>query len=147
MQINILQPKTKLRQKKRIGRGGKRGTFSGRGTKGLLARAGGKRRPEERDTLKRIPKLRGYRFKSFQARPVVINFDMLEAKMKPGDLISPETLLKAGMIQKKKGRMPKVKILGRGELKEKFVFKGVLFSLQAAKKLNIDVKAAIPKAK
>lgn len=140
MQINTLQPKTKLRQKKRVGRGGKRGTFSGRGTKGLLARAGGKRRPEERDTLKRIPKLRGYRFKSFQERPVVINFDMLEQKMKPGDMVSPETLLKAGMIHKKKGRMPKVKILGRGTVNKKFTFRGVLFSKAVAEKLNQNVR-------
>lgn len=137
MQINTLKPKTKLSQKKRIGRGGKRGTFSGRGTKGLLARAGGKRRPEERDTLKRIPKLRGYRFKSFQARPAVINFDMLEAKMKPGDVISPETLFKAGLIQKKKGRMPKVKILGRGTIDKKFTFRGVLFSKAVSAKLGL----------
>lgn len=136
MQINTLQPKTKLRQKKRIGRGGKRGTFSGRGTKGLLARAGGKRRPEERDTLKRIPKLRGYRFKSFQDRPIVINFDVLEQKMKAGDLISPETLLKAGVIRKKKSRMPKVKILGRGIVDKKFTFRGVLFSKAVATKLG-----------
>ncbi|MBI3442838.1 MAG: uL15 family ribosomal protein [Candidatus Sungbacteria bacterium] len=140
MQINTLQPKTKSRSKKRIGRGGKRGTFSGRGTKGLLARAGGKRRPEERDTLKRIPKLRGYRFKSFQERPVVINFDMLEQKMKAGDLVSPETLLKAGVIHKKKGRMPKVKILGRGEITRKFTFKNVLFSKSASAKLNIKAQ-------
>lgn len=137
MQINNLQPRTKLREKKRIGRGGKRGTFSGRGTKGLLARAGGKRRPEERDTLKRIPKLRGYRFKAFQERPVVINFDMLETGMKAGGLVSPETLLQAGMIHKKKGRMPKVKILGRGEITKKFTFRGVLFSKAVATKLGV----------
>jgi large subunit ribosomal protein L15 len=140
MQLNILKPKTKLRQKKRIGRGGKRGTFSGRGTKGLLARAGGKRRPEERDSLKRIPKLRGYRFKSFQERPVVVNLDMLEARMKGVDLISPETLLKAGVIHKMKGRMPKVKILGRGDITKKFTFRGVLFSKAVAEKLRMEHK-------
>lgn len=139
MQLNTLQPKTKLRQKKRIGRGGKRGTFSGRGTKGLLARSGGKRRPEERDSLKRIPKLRGYRFKSFQERPIVINFDVLEARMKGADLISPETLLKAGVIHKMKGRTPKVKILGRGTINKKFTFRGVLFSKAVAEKLNKNV--------
>ena len=146
MQIHKLQPKTKLRQKKRIGRGGKRGTFSGRGTKGLLARSGGKRRPEERDSLKRIPKLRGYRFKSFQDRPVVINFDMLESAMKGADLISPETLLKAGVIHKTKGRMPKVKILGRGDLTQKFSFRGVLFSKTVAQKLGAAVSSH-PEAK
>ncbi len=136
MQLHQIQPKHQNRASRRVGRGGKRGTFSGRGTKGLLARAGGKRRPEERDTLKRIPKLRGYRFKSFQERPVVINFDALERKMKSGDLISPETLLDAGMIQKKKGRIPNIKILGRGAVNKKFTFRGVLFSKSVAEKLN-----------
>jgi len=136
MQLHKIQPKHQNRASLRVGRGGKRGTFSGRGTKGLLARAGGKRRPEERDTLKRIPKLRGYRFKSFQERPVVINFDALERKMKSGDLISPETLLDAGMIQKKKGRIPNIKILGRGAVNKKFTFRGVLFSKSVAEKLN-----------
>lgn len=139
MQINTLQPTTKLRQKKRVGRGGKRGTFSGRGTKGLLARAGGKRRPEERDTLKRIPKLRGYRFKSFQDRPVVINVDVLERKMKAGGLVSPETLFNAGLIHKLKGKMPKVKILGRGAVSKKFTFQGVTFSKAVSEKLNKNV--------
>ena len=141
MQLNTLKPKTKLRQKKRIGRGGKRGTFSGRGTKGLLARSGGKRRPEERDSLKRIPKLRGYRFKSFQDRPVVVNFDMLETKMQEGDVITPATLLKAGVIHKSKGKMPKVKILGRGELVRKFTFRDVLFSKAVAEKLGVSAHA------
>ena len=136
MQLDTLKPKTKLRGKKRIGRGGKRGTFSGRGTKGLLARAGGKRRPEERDTLKRIPKLRGYRFKSFQERPVVINFDMLETRMKGAGLITPETLLKARIIHKIKGRVPKVKILGRGDLTQKFTCRDVSFSKAVAEKLK-----------
>ena len=42
-----------------VGRGGKRGKTSGRGGKGQTARAGNKRRPELRDFIKRIPKLRG----------------------------------------------------------------------------------------
>ena len=86
--------------------------------------------------MKRIPKLRGYRFKSFRERPAVINFDILEQKMKAGDLVSPETLLKAGVIHKIKGRMPKVKILGRGEITKKFTFRGVLFSKTVAVKLR-----------
>lgn len=137
MQLHTLQPKTKSARERRVGRGGKRGTFSGRGTKGLLARAGGKRRPEERDTLKRIPKLRGYRFKSCQDRPVVVNLDVVQNKMKAGDVISPETLVKAGVIRKIQGRMPKVKILGRGNLDKKFTFRDVSFSKAVATKLGV----------
>lgn len=42
-----------------MGRGGKHAKTSGRGTKGQNARAGAKKRPEIRDTIKRFPKLRG----------------------------------------------------------------------------------------
>lgn len=46
-----------------VGRGGKHAKTSGRGGKGQTARAGNKRRPELRDIIKKLPKLRGYRFK------------------------------------------------------------------------------------
>ena len=47
-----------------VGRGGKHAKTSGRGGKGQTARAGNKRRPELRDIIKKLPKLRGYRFNS-----------------------------------------------------------------------------------
>jgi ribosomal protein L15 len=59
MQLNNLIPKTKNKKTMIVGRGGKRGKTSGRGGKGQTARAGNKRRPEIRDFIKRIPKLRG----------------------------------------------------------------------------------------
>ncbi len=43
----------------RVGRGGKRGTTSGRGQKGQGAHAGRGIRPAERDYIQRLPKLRG----------------------------------------------------------------------------------------
>jgi len=46
MQIHQVTPKTKSKKGKYIGRGGKRGTYSGRGIKGQKARAGRKMRPE-----------------------------------------------------------------------------------------------------
>lgn len=42
MQIHQLNPKQKKKNKKRIGRGGKRGTYCGRGVKGQKSRAGRK---------------------------------------------------------------------------------------------------------
>ena len=135
MQIHQLVPKTKYRNSRRIGRGGKRGTYSGRGIKGQKARAGHKIRPQERDILKKIPKLRGYKFKSFRLKPVVVNLVDLDKKFKTGDTVSPESLLKAGLISKIKGRAPKVKILGKGELKKKLVFKDVDFSRSSKRKI------------
>ena len=54
-----------------MGRGGKHAKTSGRGGKGQTARAGNKRRPELRDIIKKLPKNRGYSFKSIR-RPIIL---------------------------------------------------------------------------
>ena len=59
MQYHNLQSKTKRKRSRQVGRGGTRGKTAGRGTKGQNARAGRKKRPESRDMIKKIPKLRG----------------------------------------------------------------------------------------
>ncbi|MFM7087908.1 MAG: hypothetical protein ACKOW9_00010 [Candidatus Paceibacterota bacterium] len=64
MQINELKRVHKNKKDRIIGRGGKHAKTSGRGGKGQTARAGNKRRPELRDIIKKLPKLRGYRFNS-----------------------------------------------------------------------------------
>lgn len=136
MQLHHLTRSKSKRRARRIGRGGKRGTYSGRGIKGLGARAGGKFRPEERDTLKKIPKLRGYKFKPYRPKPAVVNLRDVAAVFGEGATITPETLREAGLIRRIKGRTPPVKILGDGELKSKLVFKDVSFSGSAARKLG-----------
>ena len=71
MQAHNLQRKTKRQKSRLVGRGGKRGKTSGKGTKGQNARAGRKKRPEIRDFIKRFPKLRGRgksSLKSFQKK-------------------------------------------------------------------------------
>jgi large subunit ribosomal protein L15 len=64
MQLHELKPIHKSKKRKRVGRGGKRGTFAGRGQKGQRSRAGRKMKPVVRELIKRYPKLRGYKFKS-----------------------------------------------------------------------------------
>lgn len=59
MQLHLLEPLHHNLEKKRIGRGGKRGKTAGRGQKGQKSRAGHKIRPAERDFIQRLPKLRG----------------------------------------------------------------------------------------
>src|SRR3989338_6673813 len=73
MQIHEVKPKLKKHAQKRVGRGGKRGTYSGRGIKGQKARAGHRIRPALRDVIKKIPKLRGYRMKISPKNTVGIN--------------------------------------------------------------------------
>lgn len=131
MQSNNLKRKTPNKKSKTVGRGGTRGKTSGRGTKGQNARAGHKKRPEIRDFIKRIPKLRG-RGKnintSIQNKYAVVNLALLNKACKDGDTISPETLVKHGVLNKVKGSLPKVKILGTGELTKKLIFKDVKVS-------------------
>ncbi len=66
MQINNLKRKHKNKKDRIVGRGGKHAKTSGRGGKGQTARAGNKRRPELRDIIKKLPKNRGYSFKSIR---------------------------------------------------------------------------------
>jgi len=127
MQLHQLKPTRRLKKKKRIGRGGKRGTYSGRGIKGQKARAGAKIRPEIRDFIKKIPKKRGYRFKA-KLKPQIINLKDLEKHYKEGEIVNPETLLKKGLIVKVKGRIPEVKILGQGKLNKKLEIKNCKMS-------------------
>ncbi|MBZ1348254.1 MAG: uL15 family ribosomal protein [Candidatus Nealsonbacteria bacterium] len=64
MQLHQLKPIHKRKKRKRLGRGGKRGTYSGRGMKGQKSRAGARFEPIIRGLIKRYPKLRGYRNRS-----------------------------------------------------------------------------------
>lgn len=66
MQIHNLKRTHKNKKDRIVGRGGKHAKTSGRGGKGQTARAGNKRRPELRDIIKKLPKNRGYQFKSIQ---------------------------------------------------------------------------------
>ena len=66
MQIHNLKRNHKNKKNRIVGRGGKHAKTSGRGGKGQTARSGNKRRPELRDIIKRLPKNRGYQFKSIQ---------------------------------------------------------------------------------
>lgn len=64
MQIHQLKRVHKNKPDRIVGRGGKHAKTSGRGGKGQTARAGNKRRPALRDIIKKLPKNRGYSFKS-----------------------------------------------------------------------------------
>lgn len=139
MQLNNLIPRTKNKKTAIIGRGGKRGKTSGRGGKGQTARAGNKKRPELRDFIKRIPKLRGRGVninKSPNEREVVINLGDLEAVFESGDTISPATLIERNTISTKNGKIPRIKILGSGEITKKFKIEGCLISEQAKVKVE-----------
>lgn len=136
MQSHQIKPKTKNKKGKYIGRGGKRGTYSGRGIKGQKARAGRKMRPEIRDLIKKLPKKRGYRFKSFQNNSVVVNLNVLNKKLAEGSEITPKFLVESGLVKTKGGQFPSIKILSQGILTKKFSFSGCLMSKSAKEKIE-----------
>jgi large subunit ribosomal protein L15 len=133
MQIHQLQPKKRLKKRKRVGRGGKRGTYSGRGIKGQKARAGSNKQPLIRELIKKYPKLRGYRIAPKEKKFQELNLAVIDKNFKEGDLITPQALLEKDLIDTIKKR---VKILGEGELKKKFSFRGFNFSKTVKEKIK-----------
>lgn len=121
MQKNTLTPKTKLKKSKIVGRGGARGKTSGRGTKGQSARAGNKKRPELRDIIKKLPKLRGYKFNSVHDDMATVTIAQLEKGFNDGDRITPGMLIIKGIVNTHKGKVPHIKILNKGTLTKKFI--------------------------
>jgi len=139
MQIHNIKRKTPNKKVMIVGRGGTRGKTSGRGGKGQTARAGHKIRPEWRDFIKRMPKLRGYSFQSITGvkNPVqAINLNLIEDTFKAGATVKPSTLFAAGVIGQYKGKNQKIKILGSGELTKKITLIGCTVSKAAQEKIE-----------
>ncbi|MEI7480160.1 MAG: uL15m family ribosomal protein [bacterium] len=137
MQINNLKRKTKNRKTELVGRGGKRGKTCGKGQKGQNSRAGRKKRPEMRERIKKIPKLRGYAFKGIHKDYVwPVNLNQLESNFKAGSKINPAVIASLGLAEVYKGKNPVVKILATGELTKKLEISGCLVSASAKEKIE-----------
>lgn len=149
MNLSNLQPKTLRKDKKRVGRGGKRGTFSGHGTKGQKSRAGAGVKPGFRGGDNRIwqlfPKQRGaskkpggsgiyakHRFYQLRHdKPFILDIKEFN-KFSDGETVSPKTLFEKGIF---KNGAKEVKILGDGELAKRLVFEGFRLSKSARDKI------------
>lgn len=134
-QLHTLSRTTKTKRA-RIGRGGKRGKTSGRGGKGQTARAGNKIRPEIRDMIKKIPKLRGHgknrarTVSDARISYVPVNLAAL-AVFAAGDTVSPVTLVEKKVVARTRGRIPAVKILASGEVSVALTVQGCAISKSA----------------
>jgi large subunit ribosomal protein L15 len=140
MQINTLQLKNKRKKRKTIGRGGKKGTYCGKGNKGQKARSGAHVDPlfeGGRSTLiDHMKKVRG--FKSQIAKKAVASLEMVEKKFKDGEVVNKESLIKSGIIGKLEAQ-DGMKIVGSGKFTKKLTIdKSILLSAAA--------KSAIEKA-
>jgi len=144
MQLHELKKTHKDKKPKRIGRGGKRGTFSGRGSKGQNARGarlGADFRGGNPPIWKLFPKRRGstkkteIKHRSFRvkkSKPEVLNLKDLKGIFSEGETISPSALKEKNILNSSKN---KVKILSDGEIVGKFNFSGILFSKSAREKV------------
>lgn len=130
---------TENKKAKRVGRGGLRGKTSGRGTKGQKARAGHKIRPHIRDTIKKLPKLRGRGKnvnKAFRIRESVVNIDAIERAFDASVAITPAVLFAQGLINRTGGKLPAVKILAKGDVTKAFHFYDCIVSAGARAKIE-----------
>ena len=135
MQMHEISSETRGRRGRRVGRGGKRGTYSGRGMKGQRARAGGKLRPALRDFVKSVPKLRGQEFPAMphRARTKAVNLSDLQSAFRQGGAVTPKTLVSSGLLSSPK---TPVKLLGGGEAPKGLLVRGIAVSRAARKKIE-----------
>lgn len=142
MQLHDLKASTARKDAKRIGRGGKRGKTSGRGGKGQTARTGNSTRPEMRDFIKKLPKLRGHgvnrsrTVNSERVLAVPVNLVRLETAFESGETVTPKTLVAKGVINAVAKKAPKVKILATGEITKKLTIEGCEVSKAAQAKIE-----------
>lgn len=149
MNLSNLQPNTPRKSLKRVGRGGKRGTYSGKGIKGQKSRAGAGIKPGFRGGDNRIwqlfPKQRGaskkpggsgvyakHRFYQLRhSKPLVVNIKEFN-KFNDGETVTPKILFERGILNR---TTQYVKVLGDGELSRKLVFDGFKLSKSARDKI------------
>lgn len=136
MQIHNLARKTPNKKAPLRGRGGKRGKTSGRGTKGQDSRSGRKKRPELRDFIKRVPKLRGYAFNSIVNKAAPVSLSSVNDKFEAGARVTPQSLVEKKIVRMTSGRYPRIKILSDGEVTKKLTISGVLVSKGAKDKIE-----------
>jgi large subunit ribosomal protein L15 len=149
MQLHELKKNSTSKRKKRVGRGGKKGTYCGGGGKGQKGRAGAKFKPLIREWIKKYPKLRGYNF-NVMGTASVVNLDVLENSFEPNAIVSPETLAAKRIIRKVDGKAPAVKILSVGEIKKALIIENCKVSKIAKEKIEKaggTVKTREPKVK
>ena len=138
LQLNTLEKLTEKR--KRVGRGGKRGRYAGRGKEGQKSRTGSTSEIKaffeggQMPLVRRIPR-RGF-VNPFKTEFKIVNLKDLETKFSDGDVVNKEVLFQKGLL---KGNDDfRIKILGTGSLTKKLavmvnaVSKSALQAIQKA---------------
>ncbi len=155
MKQNTIKPSTGSKKiRKRVGRGGNRAVYAGRGMNGQNSRSGGGVRPGfeggQTPLLRRMPKLKGFKNPN-KVTYFALNLSKLDA-FKDGEIVDAAALVEKGLLKK---ACP-IKLLGTGDLKKKLKITVDLASASAVKKvekaggkltlLKVKAEKAEPKA-
>ena len=138
---NLVPAPGSHRDRKRLGRGPGSGTgkTSGKGHKGIKARAGhhgpGGGKPQfeggQMPLTRRLPK-RGFT-NIFRVEHQVVRLSDLERRMPEGAEVTRESLVQAGLIRARKGP---AKVLANGDLSRAVTVRGIRMSAGAREKIE-----------
>ena len=128
--LHTLLPAQRSRKREhRVGRGGKRGTYSGRGIKGQRARSGGRSGLKQkgfRRIMKQTPKLRGFR--SFRGKIRTVALEVIERNFSAGAIVSVQSLHAAGILP---AAVTAYKVIGKRRLSKVLTVRARGFSERA----------------
>lgn len=125
------------RSRKRVGRGmgSGKGKTCGRGHKGAKSRAGYSRKMTyeggQMPLFRRLPK-RGFSNVRWAVPVTVVNVEVLN-RFRKGTDVGPDELRAEGVV---KGKLVRLKVLGRGELQKALTVRAHAFSASAAEKIE-----------
>lgn len=151
MKLHNINLRAREKSKQRIGRGGKRGSYSGRGVKGQKSRSGRKLRPAQRDLILRIPKSRGFRNKIKKDKPIILNLKDLylaiKTNSKPNSplTINRELLIQSGVVSA--SYAGEIKLLSQGYISIPLTIDGIAVSKRTREKIEKAGGALNQKAK
>lgn len=135
---DLKPPEGAKKKRKRVARGnaGRAGKYAGRGRKGQKARSGGNLPPYfeggQLPLVRRLPYKRGFT-NIWRKEYTPINVDQLEERFAAGSMVSPLTLVAAGLIKRQDEL---IKVLGRGELETALTVRAHAFSKSAREKIE-----------
>lgn len=137
-EITAIAGKNKKRKRLGRGQGSGHGKTSGRGHKGAGSRSGFKKKTiyegGQMPLFRRLPK-RGFSNVQFETKYEIVNISQLDA-FEDGAKVGLEELHNAGLVDLKRSRAAKVKILGDGELSKKLEVSAHKFSKAAQEKIT-----------
>jgi large subunit ribosomal protein L15 len=121
------------KSRRRVARGnaGHGGTYAGRGRKGQSARPGGSKAPYfeggQLPFVRRLPFKRGFKPLG-RVAPAAVNLDTLDQLFAPGEEVTPEALVRAGVLRSTEETFT---VLGQGELRKALTVHASRFSTTA----------------